>query len=58
MSRAIRPDDQPPVRVIPEILDRQRVRNGMERILISDAVAPSGSMDLHTTILYYELFRS
>jgi len=47
--------DQPPIRVIAEILDRQRVRNSMERILTSDTVASSGGVNLHTPILYYEI---
>jgi len=40
---------------LPEILDRQRVLRGMERILISEAVAPSGGVDDYTGVLYYEM---
>lgn len=51
---AVRADDEPPVWVLPEILDGHRVVDGMEHVVDSHAVASGRWMDVHTQLLYYE----
>ena len=54
VGRAVRTDDEPPIWVCPEILDGDRVVDGMVHVLIGDAVTPGGGVDLHTGLLYYK----
>ena len=51
---AIRADDDPPVRIFAEVVHDHRVFDGMENVLIGDAVVAGRRVDLHTGILYYE----
>ncbi len=48
------PEDELAVGVLCEVLDRQRVLDGVEDVVVGDAVAPGGRADLHTRLLYYE----
>ena len=47
-------DDQPSVRVLAQVVDDHGVFDGVEDVVVSDAVAAGGRVDLHTAILYYE----
>ena len=46
--------DQPPVRVLADVVDQEGVFNGVEDVLISDAVSASRRVNLHTALSYYE----
>ena len=48
-------DDQPSVWVFAEIVDDERVFDRVEDVVVRDAVATDGRVDLHTQILYYEI---
>lgn len=51
---AVRTDDQPTVRVLTEVVDDHGVFDGVDDVVVGDAMAASGRVDLHTAILYYE----
>lgn len=51
---AIRAENEPAVRVLACILDRQCVVDGVFDVFVSDAVATGGLVDLHTRLSYYE----
>ena len=47
---AVGADDEPSLRVLADVIDKDRVLDGVEDV-VSDAVASSGRVDLHTAIL-------
>ena len=51
---AVGADDEPSVRVVAEVVDDQRVLDGVEDVVVSDPVTAGGRVDLHMAILYYE----
>lgn len=51
VRRAVRTDDEPPVRVLAEVIDDDRVFDGMEDVVVSGSVATRGRVDLYTAIL-------
>jgi hypothetical protein len=48
VARSIRADDKPSVWVFTDVLDRQRVLNGVLDVEIVDAMPAGRGMDLHT----------
>ena len=48
VARSIRADDEPSVWVLTDVLDRQRVLNGVLDVEIVDAMPAGRGMDLHT----------
>ena len=54
VRRPIRPDDEPPIRVLAEIVDHDRVLDRVQHVVIGDAVAEGRRVDLHTALTYYE----
>ncbi len=48
-------DDEPPVGVVSEIFDDERVFEGTKHVFVADPVAAGRGMDLHTLLLYYEI---
>lgn len=51
---AIWPKDEPPIRIVTEILDRPRVIDRVDDVLGADTVPQRRRMDLHTHESYYE----
>lgn len=47
----VRADDQPPVRVLAQVVDSHGVFDGMEDVVVSDAVAASRRVNLHTALV-------
>ncbi len=45
---AVGTDDKPSVRVLAQVINERRVLDGVEHVVVSDAVAAGGRMDLHT----------
>lgn len=54
VHRTVGTDDQPAVGILAQIVDEHRVFDGVEDVVVRDAVAARGRVDLHTAILYYE----
>ncbi len=48
---AIRTNDQLPVGVFTDVVDCDGMLDGVEDVVITDAVAPGSRVDLHTPIL-------
>ncbi|HMX08827.1 MAG TPA: hypothetical protein PKA87_14930 [Microthrixaceae bacterium] len=53
IAGSVGPEHEPPVRVLPDVLDSQGVLERMEHLVVSDAVTSGCSVDLHTGLLYY-----
>ncbi len=51
---AVGADNQPSVRVLAKVINDHRVLDGVKDVVVRDAVAASGRVDLHTRLLYYE----
>jgi hypothetical protein len=51
---SVRSDDEPPVGIVTEIVDDERVVDGVDHVGVGDAVSSGRGVDLHTRILYYE----
>ena len=51
---AVPSDDEPPVRVLAEVVDDHGVFDGGEDVIVGNAVAAGSRMDLDTALLYYE----
>ena len=41
-------DDEPPVGILAEVVDEEGVFDGVEHVVVGDAVAASRRVDLHT----------
>lgn len=52
---SVRSDGELPVGIVTEIVDDERVVDGVEHVGVGDAVASGRGVDLHTRILYYEI---
>lgn len=48
VASCIRSEDEPAVRIFAEVVDHQRVLDGMEHVLLGDIVAVRRVVDLHT----------
>lgn len=51
ISGPIRPDDQPPIRFLPCVLDGECVVDGMDDLLVGNAVPTGGRQYLHPIIV-------
>jgi hypothetical protein len=51
---AIRPDDEPAVRIFSGILDGERMVDCVADVFVDDAVLACRRMDLHEDLVYYE----
>ncbi|MEX2628233.1 MAG: hypothetical protein WD225_15210 [Ilumatobacteraceae bacterium] len=56
LGRTVRADDQPSIGVVAKVVDDEGVFDGVEDVVVDNAVTASGPVDLHTPILYYETF--
>lgn len=54
VAGSVRPEDQPAIWVLAEIVDDEGVFDGVEHVVIGDFVAPSRVVDLHTDLSYYK----
>ena len=48
VASCIRSEDQPAIRIFAEVVDHQRVLNGMEHVFVGDMVAMRRVVDLPT----------
>ena len=48
---SVRSDDESTVGIVTEIFDHERVVDGVEHVVVGDAVASGRGVDLHTRIL-------
>jgi hypothetical protein len=48
VGRLVGSDDEPPVGIFAEVVDDERVLDGVEHVVVGDAMTPSRRMDLHT----------
>lgn len=55
VASGVRSEDQPPVGILTEVVDDQRVLDGMEHVLLGDIVPVRRVVDLHTRLAYYEI---
>ena len=51
---AIGTDEQPSVGILADVVDDDAVFDGVEHVVIADAVAPSRWVDLHMGLMYYK----
>lgn len=54
VASPVRPDDEPPVRVLSSVLDGKSMVDGMEHVLFGDAVLSLRRMELRMPLVYYE----
>ncbi|MBF6841974.1 hypothetical protein HN289_20210 [Acinetobacter baumannii] len=52
-----RTDDEPPIGILADVLDGEGVVDGVEHVVIGNAVTSGGSVDLHTEISYYGILQ-
>lgn len=48
VASCIRSEDEPAIRIFAEVVDHQRVLDGVEHVLLGDIVAMRRVVDLHT----------
>ncbi|MBS1838335.1 MAG: hypothetical protein JST64_11650 [Actinobacteria bacterium] len=53
VAGSVGPEHEPPVRVLPDVLDSQGVLERMEHVVVSDVVTSGCVVDFHTGLLYY-----
>jgi hypothetical protein len=58
VAGAVWADDEPPVRVLIEVLERERMRDTVVDVGVADAMTACRPMDLDTPTAYYENGRS
>ena len=54
VGSAVWTDDQPPVRILTDLVDEDGVCDRVPHVVLEDAMSTGGRVDLHTTISYYE----
>lgn len=55
VAGGVRSQDQPPIGILAKVVDRQRVLDSVEDVVLSNIVAVRRVVDLHTRLAYYEI---
>lgn len=55
VAGGVRSQDQPPIWILAKVVDRQRVLDSVEDVVLSNIVAVRRVVDLHTRLAYYEI---